>query len=384
MKAMPEPFQTMELLIHYTNDAYTFSKLGLEGVIQFHLTHRDTIIDCFVDVTKDVLTLHEGIGINPTVTLKAEFYNFLNLASGKLNPVVGVLTRKLRFSGDIGFFKKVMQQKDIFVAGLNLEKYNDPMSNFEKNPHNPWIEPKSVLIINGSPRAKNGYTDFYLQPFIQGLEKVGVEVDIVYLDKLKVKSCTGCLTCLMGASGDCIHDGKDDFELLYEKQLNADLIVYAFPLYMDGMPAILKNYFDRTVRSDYALMIEKGSHFRHPRRNIKNQAMMVFSVCGYIGETNFKAVKEHFKQLSINKHIPLIGEIYRSGCIYLYNNPLVYEKLNEVIDALKHAGQEIIANGKIRSITKKNIEQNIAKRSVFIKIANYFFYKKMLNNEKSF
>lgn len=384
MKAMLEPFQIMESLIEYVNDAYFYNKLELEGTIQFHLKHKDATLDCFVDVTKKKLILNEGIGINPTVILSATLYNFLNLSSGKLNPVIGVLTRKLRFSGNIGFFKKVMRQKNIFVAGMNLEKYCDPMSDFEKNPHNPWKVPKSVLIINGSPRAQNGYTDFYLQPFIKGLKKVCIDVEMVYLERIKIKSCKGCMNCMMGESGDCIYDGKDDFEQLYEKQLNADLVVFAFPLFMDGMPAILKNYFDRTLRSDYPFKIEATSDIRHSRRIVKNQTMMVFSICGFIGKRNFKAVQEHFKQLSVSRHMPLIGEIYRSGSIYLYNNPLIYQKLNEVIDALQHAGKEIISYGKIRPITKKMIEQNIEKRSIFIKIANNFFYKKMLKNEKTF
>jgi len=384
MKNMLNPFEIMEILIEYVNDAYSISEIKLEGIIQFHLTYQDVVYDFFVDVSKDKLTLYEGKEANSTVVLKSKLYHFLDLASGKLNPVIGVLTRRLRFSGDISFFKKVMQQKSIFTAGINVEKYNDTMNTFEKNPYKPWIEPKSVLVINASPRAKNGYTDFYLKPFIEGLEKTGTDVEVVYLEKLKVNNCKGCLICMMSESGDCIHDGKDEFELLYEKQLNADLIVFAFPLYMDGMPAVLKNYFDRTVRSDYSFFTEGQSKIRHSRRNIKNQTMMVFSICGYPEKANFKAVSEHFKQLSTTKHMPLVAEVYRSAAIYIYNNPLMYQKLNKIMDALRCAGEEIIYGGKIRIMTKKKIEQDVDKRSNFIKIANNFFFKKMINNEKKF
>ncbi len=383
MKKMPKPYEVMETLIEYVNDAYSFNKLNLKGTIQFYLTYENTTYDFFVDVDTQ-LTLHQGELNDPTVILRSKLYDFLDLASGKLHPVIGVLTRKLMFSGNIGFFKKVMQQKNLFIAGVDIDKYRDEVKDFEKNPHNPWIEPKSVLIINGSPRAKNGYTDFYLRPFIEGLESTDANVEVVYLEKHYIKGCKGCLRCMMSESGVCIHDGKDEFEAIYDKQMKADLIIFAFPLYMDGMTAVLKSYLDRTVRSDYPFKTEGRLRQRHSRRNQKNQTMMVFSICGYLQKENFDALHQHFQQLSITKHMPLIAEIYRPASIYLYNNPLMYKKLNHILNGLKNAGKEVVKYGRISPKTKKIIEQNAEKNDVFMKIANNFFFKKMKNNEKNF
>lgn len=384
MTDIPKPIEVMQSLLTYINDAYALSGIKLNGVIQLNLIYNGMTENYIIDVKEEKLTLSEGIYDNPTVTLKSTLYDFLDLASGKLNPIIGVMLRKLKFSGDIKFFKKIMKQKEIFSAGTDWKSFKDPVSQFEKNPFNPWVKPKSVLIINGSPRAKKGYTDFYSQEFKKGLESACDNVELVYLSKFKINDCIGCLKCMLDTSGDCIHDGKDEFKIIYEKQLKADLVIFAFPLYLDGMPGLLKNYIDRTVRSDHIFKIEGPSKLRHARKNMKDQTMMAFSICGYLEKENFKPVKEHIKQLAGTKHMPLLTSIYRSASIYIYHNPLVYKKLNIIMEAMKKAGEEIILNGKITNTTMKKIEMDIDKPSTFLKIANTFFDKKIANNERNY
>ena len=355
MKETITPISIMELMVDKLQQKYPEHDHKREGIIQFHLKHEDERIDCFIESTQENLIFNEGVADNPTVIVKSSFYNWLDLAGGKLNPVLGVMTRKLIFKGDTSFFK-VLPKKD-FTDDLKIPK--DPVTQFEKNPVKNWKVPKKVVVLNASPRGTNGYTDFYLAPFIEGMKKY-TDVELVHLNKYKVNPCDGCFACWMNKPGECKYHKKDDFYDLAEKLYPAELIVYAFPIYADGMPGILKNYFDRSVSRAYPYVIPGMNGVRHPRRFItKNQSMVIFSICGFFEEKNFNPVKSFFKALAHNRHCPVVGEIYRTTAVGLYGNPFLYKMQNQVVQALEKAGEEIVTKGKIKRKTNKIISQKI-------------------------
>ena len=353
MKEVLTPLLVMEKMVEKLQQKYPLHKEKAEGTIQFHLKHENENVDCFIKSDLESLKFFEGINDNPTVIVKSTFYNWLDLAGGKLNPILGVLTGKLRFKGDTSFFK--ILPKKSFIDDLNIPE--DPVTQFEKNPVKYWTKPKKVIVLNASPRAENGYTDFYLKPFINGMSKK-TEVELIHLNKYKINPCTGCFSCWMNVPGECVYHEKDDFNILADKMFEADLTVYAFPIYADGMPGILKNYFDRSVSRAYPYMIEGLNRVRHPRRHINEKhSMVVFSICGFFEMINFEPVKAYFKALAHNRHTPVVGEIYRTTAVGLYGNPFTYKMMNNIIKSLENAGEEIVDKGKFKRKTLKTINQ---------------------------
>lgn len=355
MKDSLTPLSIMELMVEKLQQKYPDHEYKKEGIIQFHLKHEKEQVNCYIKSDKETLQFNKGIANNPTVTVKSTFYNWLDLAGGKLNPILGVLSRKLIFKGDTSFFK-ILPKKD-FTDDLNIPK--DPATKFEKNPVKYWKKPEKVVVLNSSPRGDKGYTDFYLKPFIDGMKK-HTEVEVLYLNEYKINPCKGCFSCWMNKPGECVYHEKDDFTGLADKLYPADVIVYAFPIYADGMPGILKNYFDRSVSRAYPYIIDGLNGVRHPRRYIKeNQSMIIFSICGFFENKNFKPVQVFFNALAHNRHCPVIAEIYRTTAVGLYGNPFLFKMQNEVIDALGKAGEEVMENGKINRKTKRTITQRI-------------------------
>ena len=57
----------------------------------------------------------------------------------------------------------------------------------------------------------------------------------------KIHPCIGCVQC--GYEGPCVQ--KDDVELIRQKLLAADMVVFATPLYYYSMSAQLKTVVDR-------------------------------------------------------------------------------------------------------------------------------------------
>lgn len=355
MKQALEPLDIMEMMVDKLQLQYPDHDYKKEGIIQFHLKYKTESIDCYIKANHEKLEFHEGISEQSDVIVKSSFYNWLGLAAGTLNPVWGVITRKLIFKGDTSLFK-VLPKKD-FTDKLDIPK--DPVTQFERNPVKYWKVPKKVVILNSSPRGKNGYTDFYLKPFIKGMQK-HTEVELVYLSDYTVKPCDGCFACWMNKPGECKYQTTDDFNKLADKLYPGNLLVYAFPIYADGMPGILKNYFDRSVSRAYPYIIPGLKGVRHPRRYItENQSMVIFSICGFFEEKNFEPVKVFFHALANNRHCPVVGEIYRTTAVGLYGNPFLFKMQNQVLQALEKAGEEIVTKGKIKKKTKKIISQKI-------------------------
>ncbi len=96
-----------------------------------------------------------------------------------------------------------------------------------------------VLVLMSSPRV-NGNTNKLVDAFIKGIN--GYEVEKVYLSKLGIKPCLGCNVCQ--TSNKCVQN--DDMLELYQKMLEAKVIVYASPVYFYTFNGIMKNFIDRT------------------------------------------------------------------------------------------------------------------------------------------
>jgi len=373
MKEIQPPLSIMEKMVDRLQEYYPNHNVKSNGIIQFHFTHENTKVDCYIKSDENMLQLQKGIAENPTVTVKSSFYNWLKLAEGNLNPVVGVVLGKLKFKGDISFFK--ILPKKFTNDELGIPK--DPVSKFEKNPSKYWTKPHKVIVLNASPRGKNGYTDFYLQPFIKGLEKE-TEVEHIYLKDYKINPCKGCFSCWMDKPGVCIYQSVDGFHELAEKMYDANLIVYAFPIYADHIPGILKNYFDRSVSRAYPYMINGINGVRHPRKFIQEkQSMYVFSICGFFEKKNFKPVKEFFNALAHNRHCPIVGEFYRTTALGLYSSPFHYKKLNYIIKSLEDAGSQVVKFGKMNTGTKKIIHQKIKTTEDDLVKVNQWWNEKM-------
>ena len=98
---------------------------------------------------------------------------------------------------------------------------------------------KKILIIT-SGRA-NGNTARLCEAFAKGAQEAGHQVETVSLIQLKVGGCLGCNACRYGKP--CVQ--KDDFAGLIPKIEEADLLVFASPLYYWTITARLKAFIER-------------------------------------------------------------------------------------------------------------------------------------------
>lgn len=109
---------------------------------------------------------------------------------------------------------------------------------------------KKILIIKTSPR-RGGNSDTLADEFARGAVESGNDVEVVSLAGKNIAFCRGCMAC-MKTQRCVIHD---DADLIREKMLHADVIVWASPVYYYSISGQMKTMIDRgnpLYTSDYA------------------------------------------------------------------------------------------------------------------------------------
>ena len=99
---------------------------------------------------------------------------------------------------------------------------------------------KKVLILSSSPR-KGGNSETLAAAFAQGAREAGNQVETVSLREKQVGFCKGCLACLK--LGHCVI--KDDAVEIADKMHDADVLVFATPVYYYSVSGQLKTVLDR-------------------------------------------------------------------------------------------------------------------------------------------
>lgn len=99
---------------------------------------------------------------------------------------------------------------------------------------------KKVLVISTSLR---GVSNSYLlaEAFARGAREAGNEVELLTLHNKEIKFCIGCLSCQK--TGKCVL--RDDAPAIVAKIHDADVLVFATPIYYYEMSGQLKTLLDR-------------------------------------------------------------------------------------------------------------------------------------------
>ncbi len=101
---------------------------------------------------------------------------------------------------------------------------------------------KRVTAFVGTASKK--HTHYAVRRFLSTLRSLGdIESEIVVLSDYNVKTCRGCKTCFLRGEEFC--PLKDDRDVLIEKMMTSDGVVFASPNYSYQVSAIMKTFLDR-------------------------------------------------------------------------------------------------------------------------------------------
>ncbi len=113
---------------------------------------------------------------------------------------------------------------------------------------------KKVLAFNGSIR-KTGNTSHLLSHFMEGCLEATDQIEEISAHEINLDYCTGCLRC--NIIKKCSVRG-DDWQDISEKILDADILVFASPIYFHHVSGQLKKLIDRFRSFVHVKITEKG------------------------------------------------------------------------------------------------------------------------------
>jgi multimeric flavodoxin WrbA len=100
-----------------------------------------------------------------------------------------------------------------------------------------------VIVLRGSPR-RGGNSDTLADHFVKGLKsQTDVEVHDFILNDMNIRPCQGCESCQTSQDNKCVID--DDMHQIYSVFADADIVVWATPMYWGYMTAQMKIALDR-------------------------------------------------------------------------------------------------------------------------------------------
>ncbi len=100
-----------------------------------------------------------------------------------------------------------------------------------------------AIAINGSPR-KGGNTETLLKAALEPLAQAGWDTELVRIGGKDIHGCRACFKCWETQDKRCVF-GKDAFNAVFERVLDADALILGSPTYFADVSAEMKAFMDR-------------------------------------------------------------------------------------------------------------------------------------------
>ena len=229
-----------------------------------------------------------------------------------------------------------------------------------------------VLAFNSSPNMEKGNTALILNPFLKGMKEAGAEIDLFNTKKLKINPCQADYACIMKTHGKCIQ--QDDMQTIYPKLKEADIIVFATPLYFDGMTATMKTLIERLwLPSGNPFLELRHGRVRHPVRQdkeAKKAKMVLVSNCGFWEIENFATLVAHMKAICENTYLEFAGALLRPHGPTLGMMLKMGAPVQDVLEAAEEAGHQLVTEGKISEKTLSIVSRELIPLTDYIQRHN--------------
>lgn len=222
----------------------------------------------------------------------------------------------------------------------------------------------NVFVVNASPFGRRGLTAQLLSPFLDGMREAGGEINLVHLTKLKINPCRGDLSCWFKTKNRCIQN--DAMKQITHQFTDADIVVFATPVYCDGVPGHLKTMMDRLVAGSNPRLVVKNGHSRHPvPDDKKNVKFVLIASCGLWELDNFFPMEQHLKAFCRNLGVKYSGSLLRPHSFAMKNR-----QVNDIFRATKKAGKQIMKRETIDASLLRTVSREILSCDEYIEMIN--------------
>lgn len=222
-----------------------------------------------------------------------------------------------------------------------------------------------ILALNSSPRMdSHSKTKLLLCALTEGMSRAGGNVERVDLRRKNIQPCIGCFTCWTRTPGACVQ--KDDMSNeLFAKWMDAELIVYATPVYHWTINALMKTFIERTLPGTEPFFVKDGERWKHPLRH-KDHRYVALAVAAFPEDEVFSQVSSYFRFVFGEQ---LVAEIYRSTSEMIVQ-PSYRGMLDDILNATERAGEELVRSLAVTPETRARIMQPVGDFESFAQVGN--------------
>lgn len=202
-----------------------------------------------------------------------------------------------------------------------------------------------ILVFNGSPKKENSDTLCITNAFLKGLKTKPQQVEYITVADKHIEFCSGCFCCMRNG-GTCVHN--DDMREILQKILQSDLLIFSFPLYCYGMPAMLKALIERTLPLSSMSMRKTGDRYEHVEQaDFSHLKYIMICGCGFPNsKQNFEPAVAQFKLM-----FPSSTTIITMPESPMFNVPEAKILTEPKLALVEKAGREYAENGSLSLAT---------------------------------
>lgn len=222
-----------------------------------------------------------------------------------------------------------------------------------------------ILVFNSSPKREKSDTLHITRAFLDGMNEAALqEIQMIHVIDKHIEFCSGCLACMRNG-GVCRHN--DDMRFILEQILASELLLFSFPLYCYGMPAMMKNLIDRTLPLSGMTMQKVGDRYEHVgQADFSHLKYLMICGCGFPNSThNFEPAVAQFKLMFPGNHTVIT--VPESP---MFNAPEAAVVTVPRLELIKEAGRKYAESGTIDAGLLAQIGSPMIPEETYAKIVN--------------
>ena len=207
---------------------------------------------------------------------------------------------------------------------------------------------------------------------------------MVTLADLTINRCISCGQCNTKRQYlRCVHDDEDDVRSIFTQMEDADIIIYATPVYVFTISGLMKIFLERmyALGDIRDLKLNKNGLLFHHTHPIGHKPFVTLVCCDNIENETPKNVLSYFRTYAKFKDAEQIGTLVRNAGVLTGRGKDPERekrapKIFKVYKAYVRAGHELAAHGHIRRSTQRCANQEIVPMPMFGLLKRFKKYKK--------
>jgi multimeric flavodoxin WrbA len=233
-----------------------------------------------------------------------------------------------------------------------------------------------LCVVNGSLRGNRGVCGRILDAVHKGFVHAGGTVETLNLSEKRIESCRACNHCQISKTYKCIYNSTDDVAAMFQRIRDADIVLYATPIYVFGISSLLKKFIERFYSAapvDDLLITESGIVFHATDKALMSKPLVSIIVSDNLEDITVKNARGYFKNFAKFFDAPHLAHIERrSASIWLsslkQSQSQIGQQGNRILEAYETMGYELAKYQHVSSRTKYIAEMKLIRIPFIVKV----------------